>query len=118
MIRIEPSGQWGESGVRREDSVRSRQSVNMSEKSASRNLAVPTTPGLTRGIVIIGSGPNSQTDEAELATGSRHGFNFWFDPETKELFRPLHSQGYALRMPEASALVMASRISSAVAVGL
>ena len=47
-------------------------------------LAVAIDPQfaeLTKGIVIMGSSINPQTDDAEFATSPRHEFNFWFDPE-------------------------------------
>lgn len=47
-------------------------------------LAVAIDPQfaeLTKGIVIMGSSINPQTDDPEFATSPRHEFNFWFDPE-------------------------------------
>jgi inosine-uridine nucleoside N-ribohydrolase len=41
----------------------------------------PKFAELTRGIVIMGSSMNPQTDDPEFATSPRHEFNFWFDPE-------------------------------------
>ena len=41
----------------------------------------PKFAELTRGIVIMGSSLNPQTDDPEFATTPRHEFNFWFDPE-------------------------------------
>jgi purine nucleosidase len=40
---------------------------------------------LTKGIVIMGSSLNPQTDDAEFATSPRHEFNFWFDPEATHI---------------------------------
>jgi len=51
-------------------------------------LAVAIDPQfaeLTRGIVIMGSSINPQTDDAEFATSPRHEFNFWFDPEAARI---------------------------------
>jgi inosine-uridine nucleoside N-ribohydrolase len=51
-------------------------------------LAVAIDPqfaGLTRGIVIMGSSMNPQTDDPEFATSPRHEFNFWFDPEAARM---------------------------------
>ncbi|HJT16818.1 MAG TPA: nucleoside hydrolase [Thermoanaerobaculia bacterium] len=47
-------------------------------------LAVAIEPRfaeLTRGIVIMGSSLNPQTDDPEFAGSPRFEFNFWFDPE-------------------------------------
>jgi len=41
----------------------------------------PQFAELTRGIVIMGSSLNPQTDDPEFATSPRFEFNFWFDPE-------------------------------------
>ncbi len=41
----------------------------------------PKFAELTKGIVIMGSSLNPQTDDPEFATSPRHEFNFWFDPE-------------------------------------
>ena len=41
----------------------------------------PRFAELTRGIAIMGSSLNPQTDDPEFATDPRHEFNFWFDPE-------------------------------------
>lgn len=41
----------------------------------------PQFAELTKGIVIMGSSINPQTDDPEFATSPRHEFNFWFDPE-------------------------------------
>lgn len=51
-------------------------------------LAVAIDPKfaeLTKGIVIMGSSLNPQTDDAEFATSPRHEFNFWFDPEAARI---------------------------------
>jgi len=51
-------------------------------------LAVAIDPQfaeLTRGIVIMGSSMNPQTDDPEFATSPRHEFNFWFDPEAARI---------------------------------
>lgn len=51
-------------------------------------LAVAIDPKfaeLTRGIVIMGSSLNPQTDDPEFATSPRHEFNFWFDPEAARI---------------------------------
>jgi len=51
-------------------------------------LAVAIDPQfaeLTRGIVIMGSSMNPQTDDPEFATSPRHEFNFWFDPEAARM---------------------------------
>lgn len=51
-------------------------------------LAVAIDPGfaeLTRGIVLMGSSLNPQTDDPEFATSPRHEFNFWFDPEAARM---------------------------------
>ncbi|HLJ73250.1 MAG TPA: nucleoside hydrolase [Thermoanaerobaculia bacterium] len=41
----------------------------------------PRFAELTRGIAIMGSSINPQTDDPEFATSPRFEFNFWFDPE-------------------------------------
>jgi inosine-uridine nucleoside N-ribohydrolase len=51
-------------------------------------LAVAIDPKfaeLTRGIVVMGSSLNPQTDDPEFATSPRHEFNFWFDPEAARI---------------------------------
>lgn len=51
-------------------------------------LAVSIDPKfaeLTRGIVIMGSSLNPQTEDPEFATSPRHEFNFWFDPEAARI---------------------------------
>ena len=51
-------------------------------------LAVSIDPGfaeLTRGIVMMASSLNPQTDDPEFATSPRHEFNFWFDPEAARI---------------------------------
>lgn len=51
-------------------------------------LAVAIDPKfaeLTKGIVIMGSSINPQTDDPEFATSPRHEFNFWFDPEAARM---------------------------------
>lgn len=51
-------------------------------------LAVSLDPeyaSLTRGIVLMGSSLNPQTDDPEFATNPRHEFNFWFDPEAAHI---------------------------------
>jgi purine nucleosidase len=51
-------------------------------------LAVAIDPQfaeLTRGIVIMGSSINPQTDDPEFTTSPRHEFNFWFDPEAARI---------------------------------
>jgi len=51
-------------------------------------LAVSIDPRfaeLTKGIVIMGSSLNPQTDDPEFATSPRHEFNFWFDPEAARI---------------------------------
>lgn len=45
----------------------------------------PHLAELTKGIVIMGSSLNPQTDDAEFATSPRHEFNFWFDPEATRI---------------------------------
>lgn len=39
----------------------------------------------TRGIVLMGSSLNPQTEDPEFATSPRHEFNFWFDPEAARI---------------------------------
>jgi inosine-uridine nucleoside N-ribohydrolase len=39
----------------------------------------------TKGIVIMGSSLNPQTDDPEFADNPRHEFNFWFDPEAAHI---------------------------------
>ena len=56
-------------------------------------LAVAIDPQfveLTRGIVIMGSSINPQTDDPEFATSPRHEFNFWFDPEAAHIVLRAH----------------------------
>jgi len=51
-------------------------------------LAVSVDPHfaeLTKGIVLMGSSLNPQTEDAEFATSPRHEFNFWFDPEAAHI---------------------------------
>ena len=51
-------------------------------------LAVSIDPefaALTKGIVIMGSSLNPQTNDPEFATSPRHEFNFWFDPEAAHI---------------------------------
>ena len=45
---------------------------------------------LTKGIVIMGSSLNPQTDDVEFATSPRHEFNFWFDPEAAHIVLRAH----------------------------
>jgi purine nucleosidase len=45
----------------------------------------PKVAELTKGIVIMGSSINPQTDDPEFATSPRHEFNFWFDPEAARI---------------------------------
>jgi purine nucleosidase len=45
---------------------------------------------LTRGIVIMGSSLNPQTDDPEFASSPRHEFNFWFDPEAARITLRAH----------------------------
>ena len=45
----------------------------------------PAIAEMTRGIVIMGSSLNPQTDDPEFATSPRHEFNFWFDPEAARI---------------------------------
>ena len=56
-------------------------------------LAVAIDPRfaeMTRGIVIMGSSLNPQTDDPEFATNPRHEFNFWFDPEAAHIVLRAH----------------------------
>lgn len=51
-------------------------------------LAVSLDPHFaesTKGIVLMGSSLNPQTDDVEFATSPRHEFNFWFDPEAAHI---------------------------------
>ncbi len=51
-------------------------------------LAVSIDPHFaesTKGIVMMGSSLNPQTDDPEFATNPRHEFNFWFDPEAARI---------------------------------
>jgi purine nucleosidase len=51
-------------------------------------LAVAIDPKfaeLTKGIVIMGSSLNPDTEDPEFATSPRHEFNFWFDPEAARI---------------------------------
>jgi purine nucleosidase len=41
----------------------------------------PHFAALTKGIALMGSSLNPQTDDPEFAASPRHEFNFWFDPE-------------------------------------
>ncbi len=45
----------------------------------------PSFAALTKGIVLMGSSLNPQTDDPEFATSPRHEFNFWFDPEAAHI---------------------------------
>jgi purine nucleosidase len=45
----------------------------------------PRFAELTKGIVVMGSSLNPQTDDPEFATSPRHEFNFWFDPEAARI---------------------------------
>ena len=45
----------------------------------------PEFASLTRGIALMGSSLNPQTDDPEFATHPRHEFNFWFDPEAARI---------------------------------
>jgi purine nucleosidase len=48
----------------------------------------PTFAESTKGIVLMGSSLNPQTDDPEFATSPRFEFNFWFDPEaTRRVLR-------------------------------
>lgn len=51
-------------------------------------LAVSIDPefaSLTKGIVLMGSSLNPQTNDPEFATDPRHEFNLWFDPEAAHI---------------------------------
>ena len=45
----------------------------------------PHFPEMTRGIALMGSSLNPDTDDPEFATSPRHEFNFWFDPEAAHI---------------------------------
>jgi purine nucleosidase len=45
----------------------------------------PEFASLTKGIVLMGSSLNPETDDPEFATSPRHEFNFWFDPEAAHI---------------------------------
>lgn len=45
----------------------------------------PEFASLTKGIALMGSSLNPQTDDPEFATNPRHEFNFWFDPEAAHI---------------------------------
>ena len=45
----------------------------------------PEFASLTKGISLMGSSLNPQTDDPEFATHPRHEFNFWFDPEAAHI---------------------------------
>ena len=45
----------------------------------------PEFASLTKGIALMGSSLNPQTDDPEFATHPRHEFNFWFDPEAAHI---------------------------------
>jgi purine nucleosidase len=45
----------------------------------------PQFASLTKGIALMGSSLNPQTDDPEFATHPRHEFNFWFDPEAAHI---------------------------------
>lgn len=45
---------------------------------------------LTRGIVLMGSSLNPQTDDPEFASNPRHEFNLWFDPEAAHIALRAH----------------------------
>lgn len=45
----------------------------------------PRFAELTKGIVLMGSSLNPQTEDPEFATSPRHEFNFWFDPEAARI---------------------------------
>jgi inosine-uridine nucleoside N-ribohydrolase len=45
----------------------------------------PKFAELTRGIVLMGSSINPQTDDPEFETSPRYEFNFWFDPEAARM---------------------------------
>ena len=45
----------------------------------------PEFASLSKGIALMGSSLNPQTDDPEFATQPRHEFNFWFDPEAAHI---------------------------------
>jgi inosine-uridine nucleoside N-ribohydrolase len=45
----------------------------------------PEFASLTKGIALMGSSMNPQTDDPEFASNPRHEFNFWFDPEAAHI---------------------------------
>lgn len=45
----------------------------------------PEFAALTKGIVLMGSSLNPQTDDPEFTASPRHEFNFWFDPEATHI---------------------------------
>ncbi len=45
----------------------------------------PEFASLTKGIVLMGSSLNPQTDDPEFTASPRHEFNFWFDPEATHI---------------------------------
>jgi len=45
----------------------------------------PEFAALTKGIALMGSSLNPQTDDPEFATHPRHEFNLWFDPEAAHI---------------------------------
>lgn len=45
----------------------------------------PRFAAMTKGVVLMGSSLNPQTDDPEFATDPRHEFNFWFDPEAAHI---------------------------------
>ena len=45
----------------------------------------PKFAEMTKGIVIMGSSMNPQTDDPEFATNPRYEFNYWFDPEAAHI---------------------------------
>jgi inosine-uridine nucleoside N-ribohydrolase len=45
----------------------------------------PEFASLTKGIALMGSSLNPQTDDPEFANNPRHEFNFWFDPEAAHI---------------------------------
>ena len=50
----------------------------------------PRFAELTRGIALMGSSLNPQTDDPEFAGDPRHEFNFWFDPEAAHIVLHAH----------------------------
>jgi len=50
----------------------------------------PRFAEMTRGIVLMGSSLNPQTDDPEFATSPRFEFNFWFDPEAARIVLRAH----------------------------